>query len=68
MTEDSDLFSDQDSTQDDTSSKKRTWKVEKGKNKEIIPSGILVVLLTMTCLTYSTLRMFSTSQNMPAHR
>lgn len=40
MTEDSDLFSEQDSTQDDTSSKKRTWKVEKGKNKEIIPSGI----------------------------
>lgn len=39
MTEDS-LFSEQDSTQDDTSSKKRTWKVEKGKNKEIIPSGI----------------------------
>lgn len=35
-----DLFSEQDSTQDDTSSKKRTWKVEKGKNKEIIPSGI----------------------------
>lgn len=40
MTEDSDLFSEQDSIQDDTSSKKRTWKVEKGKNKEIIPSGI----------------------------
>ncbi len=40
MTEDSDLFAEQDSTQDDTSSKKRTWKVEKGKNKEIIPSGI----------------------------
>lgn len=40
MTEDNDLFSEQDSTQDDTSSKKRTWKVEKGKNKEIIPSGI----------------------------
>ena len=34
------LFSEQDSTQDDTSSKKRTWTVEKGKNKEIIPSGI----------------------------
>ena len=40
MTEDNDLFSEQDSTQDDTSSKKRTWKVEKGKNREIIPSGI----------------------------
>ena len=40
MIEDNDLFSEQDSTQDDTSSKKRTWKVEKGKNKEIIPSGI----------------------------
>lgn len=40
MTEDSDLFSEQDSIQDDTSSKKRTWKVEKGNNKEIIPSGI----------------------------
>lgn len=40
MTEDNDLFAEQDSTQGDTSSKKRTWKVEKGKNKEIIPSGI----------------------------
>ena len=39
MTDDN-LFTEQDSTQSATPAKKRTWKVQKGQNKEIISNGI----------------------------
>ena len=38
MTEDN-LFTEQDSTQSATPAKKRTWKVQKGVTKEIIPNA-----------------------------